>query len=62
MEFLTFEDETGVIETTFFPSVYRRYAHKLRSSHAYVLTGIVEVDYGAITLMVEQIAALETNA
>lgn len=62
MEFLTFEDETGVIETTFFPLVYRRYAHKLRSSHAYVLTGIVEEDYGAITLMVEQIAALETNA
>ncbi len=55
MEFLTFEDETGLIETTFFPGTYRRYAHLLGSSRAYILHGIVEQDYGAITLTVEQL-------
>jgi DNA polymerase-3 subunit alpha/error-prone DNA polymerase len=54
MEFLTFEDETGVIEATFFPQVYRRHAHLLRSGRAYILSGLVEQDYGAITLTVEK--------
>ncbi|MGM0644147.1 MAG: DNA polymerase III subunit alpha, partial [Thermodesulfobacteriota bacterium] len=27
MEFLTFEDETGTIETVFFPGVYKRFSH-----------------------------------
>jgi DNA-directed DNA polymerase III PolC len=58
MEFLTFEDETGLAETTFFPGTYRRYAHLLRSGRAYILSGIVEQDYGAITLTVERIAPL----
>ena len=35
-----------------------RYAHLLRSSRAYILTGTVEQDYGAITLTVEQVAPL----
>ncbi len=48
MEFLTFEDETGQLETTFFPEVYKRYAHMLRSGRGYLLTGMVEMDYGAL--------------
>ena len=32
MEFLTFEDHTGLLETTFSPAVYRRYAHLLVSA------------------------------
>ena len=54
MEFLTFEDETGLIEATFFPQVYRRHAHLLQSGRAYILSGVVEQDYGAITLTVEK--------
>jgi DNA polymerase-3 subunit alpha/error-prone DNA polymerase len=27
MEFRTFEDETGLIETVFFPEAYRRFCH-----------------------------------
>ncbi len=54
MEFLTFEDDTGLIEATFFPQVYRRHAHLLRSGRAYILSGLVEQDYGAITLTVER--------
>lgn len=59
MEFLTFEDECGVVETTFFPKVYDRYAHVLSSGKPYVLYGLVEEDYGAVTLTVEQLEILE---
>jgi DNA polymerase III alpha subunit len=58
MEFLTFEDETAIIETTFFPEVYRRYAHILSSQRIYHLRGLVEEDFGALTLTVERIRLL----
>ncbi len=58
MEFLTFEDESGQVETTFFPEVYRRYAHLLRSGRGYLLTGLVEEDFGAITLTVDRLQPL----
>ena len=58
MEFLTFEDETGMVEATFFPGVYRRYAHLLTSGRPYLLTGLVEEDFGAVTLTVDHIEVL----
>ena len=58
MEFLTFEDETAIIETTFFPEVYRRYAHVLSAQKAYLLRGLVEEDFGALTLTVQQLRLL----
>jgi len=58
MEFLTFEDETGVVETTFFPRVYRRYAAILNPGQAYILQGKVEEEYGAVTLTVAGVEKL----
>ncbi|MBT8353368.1 MAG: DNA polymerase III subunit alpha [Desulfofustis sp.] len=58
MEFLTFEDETAIIETTFFPEVYRRYAHILSAQKVYRLRGLVEQDFGALPLTVEKIRLL----
>jgi len=58
MEFLTFEDETGVVETVFFPKIYRRYARMLASGCAYMLQGIVEEEYGALTLTVHGLRKL----
>jgi DNA polymerase-3 subunit alpha/error-prone DNA polymerase len=55
MEFLTFEDETATVETTFFPAVYRRYAHLIRAHRGYILTGHVDEDFGAITLTVHEL-------
>lgn len=55
MEFLTFEDETGQVETTFFPEVYRNHAHILRSGRGYLLAGLVETDFGALTLTVDKV-------
>jgi len=53
MEFLTFEDETSIVETTFFPNIYRKYAHVLQSGRGYKLQGVVEEDFGALTFTVE---------
>ena len=58
MEFLTFEDETGLVEATFFPRVYRRYATLLSTGCAYMLQGVVEEEYGATTLTVDKVAKL----
>ena len=58
MEFLTFEDETALFETTFFPDTYRRYANILSSGKPYVLAGLVEEDYGALTLTVDHVRLL----
>ena len=53
MKFLTFEDETGIIETVFFPKAYARFCHSLDYGNPYFLFGRVESDWGAITLTVE---------
>ncbi len=58
MEFLTFEDETGIVETTFFPAVYHRFCHMLDWGRPYLLTGRVEQDWGTTTLTVSQVAPL----
>lgn len=55
MEFLTFEDETSIVEATFFPDVYRQYAHVLQSGRGYVLLGLIEEDFSALTFTVEAV-------
>ncbi|MFH1059560.1 MAG: DNA polymerase III subunit alpha [Pseudomonadota bacterium] len=58
MQFLTFEDETGLVETTFFPDAYRRFAMSLDWERPYLLEGVVEENFGAATLNVHRAAAL----
>ncbi len=55
MEFITFEDETGIIETTFFPLVYRRFCSELDYFQPYILAGKIEESFGAVTLTVESV-------
>jgi DNA polymerase-3 subunit alpha/error-prone DNA polymerase len=50
MEFLTFEDDTGLVETTFFPGTYQRFCHLLDWGRPYLLSGLVEENWGAVTL------------
>ena len=52
MEFLTFEDETGLVETTFFPRAYARFCHMLNREQPFVLEGLLEEDFSATTLTV----------
>jgi len=61
MEFLTFEDETGLVETTFFPEAYSRFCAMLDRSRPFVLKGKVDEDFGAVTLTVDYVAPLKTS-
>ncbi|MFH1153654.1 MAG: DNA polymerase III subunit alpha [Pseudomonadota bacterium] len=61
MEFLTFEDETGIVETTFFPRVYSLCCHMLDHGRPYILQGSVDSDWGAVTLTVEGVTALDLS-
>ncbi|MBI5551008.1 MAG: DNA polymerase III subunit alpha [Desulfobacterales bacterium] len=58
MEFITFEDDTGLLETTFFPQVYDRFCHLLDHGRPYLLHGLVEQNWGAATLTVERVRVL----
>jgi DNA polymerase-3 subunit alpha/error-prone DNA polymerase len=58
MEFLTFEDETGLVETTFFPKAYRRFCSILDRSRPFKLYGKVEEDFGAVTMTVTRVDAI----
>ena len=58
MEFLTFEDETGTIETVFFPEAYRRFWRLLHSPGPFMLAGRVEEEFGAVTVTVNQLQPL----
>ena len=55
MKFLTFEDETGMVETVFFPRAYARFCHLLDYDRPYRITGRVESDWGALTLTVDHV-------
>jgi DNA polymerase-3 subunit alpha/error-prone DNA polymerase len=59
MEFITFEDETGLLECTFFPETYRRFCHMLDHQRPYFIEGKVEEDYGAFTITVDAVSRIE---
>jgi len=61
MEFITFEDETGLMECTFFPETYRRFCHMLDHQRPYFIEGRVEEDYGAFTLTVDAVSKIESD-
>jgi error-prone DNA polymerase len=58
MKFVTFEDETGIVETTFFPKAYRQFCHILDYGRPYVISGKVEENWGASTVTVEAVKLL----
>jgi len=53
MKFITFEDDTGIIETTFFPRVYHQFCNVLDYGRPYLISGKVEENWGALTLTVD---------
>ena len=62
MEFLTFEDESGILETTFFPNAYRQFCDRLDHTRPFWLTGKVEEEYGALTLTVDGVEAVTDHS
>ena len=59
MEFVSFEDTTGLYETTFFPDAYRRFCRILSAARPYLLEGVVEEEHGAVTLTVRHAEFLD---
>lgn len=59
MEFVSFEDETALFETTVFPDVFRRFHHLLYEERPLVIRGKVEEDRGAFTVTVSSIEKTE---
>jgi error-prone DNA polymerase len=59
MEFLSFEDTTAIYETTFFPGAYRRFCSMIGRDRPFLLRGLVEEDFGAVTLTVADARPLE---
>jgi len=56
MAFVTIEDETGLLETTWFPAVYRRHAVLLERGEPLLIGGVIDVDYGVVSLIVQSCA------
>jgi error-prone DNA polymerase len=62
MEFVTFDDGTGLIETVIFPDVYQKVVSLLFGTGPYVMRGRVEESYGAVTLTVTALDRLDRYA
>jgi len=60
MAFVTIEDETGLLETTWFPAVYRRHAVLLERGEPLLIGGVIDVDYGVVSLIVHSCAVCAT--
>jgi error-prone DNA polymerase len=59
MEFITLEDVTALYDATLFPNVYRRCHHLLGPNRAYVVSGLVEEEFGVVTLTVSELQLLD---
>jgi DNA polymerase III alpha subunit len=55
MKFVTLEDTCGTYEAVFFPDAYQTYGHLLTTHGPYLLTGRVQDESGAQTLLVEHV-------
>jgi len=61
MEFISFEDTTGIYDATFFPGAYARFCRKMVRHRPYLLKGKVEEEFGVPTLTVEWIDFIDTD-
>jgi DNA polymerase III alpha subunit len=62
MEFVTFDDGDGLIETVLFPRVYRERGHVLFDQGPFLFRGKVEEEFGAITVTITHLDRLERVA
>ena len=52
MQFVTFEDETGICETVLFPEPYSKFIRFLMIKEAFFITGKVMEEFGAVSVEV----------
>ena len=58
MEFFSFEDQTAIYETVFFPKVFKRFCQEVNMERAYLLYGRVESEFGTVSLNVQSVHKL----
>jgi DNA polymerase-3 subunit alpha/error-prone DNA polymerase len=58
MSFVTLEDETGIIESVWFPRSYQRYGHLLAERQPLQVSGRVQVEFNFVSLEVEEVTLL----
>jgi error-prone DNA polymerase len=59
MEFATFDDGDGLIETVLFPRLYRERGHVLFDQGPFIFRGKVEEEFGAVTVTITHLDRLE---
>lgn len=59
MCFLTFEDQTGLVETVVFPDIYRQHCRHITYNKPFLIKGEVVDDMGAITVEVWELERLD---
>jgi DNA polymerase-3 subunit alpha/error-prone DNA polymerase len=58
MAFLTFEDETDIVETVVFPEAWKRYSRFLRGPGPYRMIGRVESEWNTVTVTIHRVERL----
>ncbi len=59
MQFATFDDGVGLIETVLFPQVYHERGHLLFDQGPFIFRGLVEEQFGVTTLTITHLDRLE---
>jgi len=62
MQFATFDDGHGLIETVLFPAVYRARGHVLFDQGPFLFRGKVEEEFGAVSVTITHLERLERVA
>ncbi len=62
MEFATFDDGAGLIETVLFPQVFHDRGHVLFDQGPFIIRGKVEEEFGVVTLTITHLDRLERVA
>ena len=58
MEFLTFEDQTGLFECVLFPAQYEQFNDLVRWERLFLIRGKVESAWGVHTVTIAKLASL----
>jgi DNA-directed DNA polymerase III PolC len=62
MEFLSFDDGTGLFEVTVFPDLWRKCACHLRTGRCYLVRGRIEEEYGVRSVTAAEVTPLSVVA
>jgi error-prone DNA polymerase len=61
MSFISFEDTTALYETVVFPEPFRKFCATWTQTKPYILRGLVDEEFGAFTLHVEEMEFLDAR-